>query len=100
MRGTILCGVVALAAAAFAWPEGVGDGGGDDSWAPRASDPARAAKACHAWAIATTGVDPVVEAERPHVPPPNAVPEAESERSLRFSRGYQACLAGVGLLYR
>jgi len=99
-RGAILY-VVALAATAFAWPQGgSADGGGDDSWAPRASDPARAAESCHAWAVEATGVNPVAEARRPYVTPPNAVPEEESERSLRFSRGYDACLASLGLMYR
>jgi hypothetical protein len=84
-----------LAATAFAWSEG-----DDDSWTPRAADPARAAETCHAWAVAATGVDPVVEAERPYVPSPNEVPEAASERFTRFNRGYDACLASLGLIYR
>jgi hypothetical protein len=93
-----LC-TVALAATAFAWPESSGGNVGD-SWAPRATDVARAAEYCHRWAVEATGVNPVAEAERPYVTPPNAIPEEESERSLRFSRGYDSCLASLGLMYR
>jgi hypothetical protein len=89
----ILC-AVALAATASARSRG------DDSWAPRAADPVHAAERCDAWAVAATGVDPRVEAERPYVTPLHEVPESASERSLRFSRGYEACLASEGLLYR
>lgn len=47
---------------------------------------------CYAWTVGATGVDPVAEATAPAPQPPALPPESESERMVRFSRGYAACL--------
>lgn len=51
---------------------------------------------CFAWARGATGVDPVAEASRPVVPSPLMPPETPADRTARFGRAYDACLASVG----
>lgn len=51
---------------------------------------------CFAWARGATGVDPVAEASRPAVPSSLLPPETPAERTTRFGRAYDACLASVG----
>jgi hypothetical protein len=54
------------------------------------------AERCFAWTRDNTGVDPVAEASAPAVQSPEGPYEPPSQRSARFSRGYQACLASEG----
>lgn len=53
---------------------------------------------CFAWTRDNTGVDPIAEARAPAVEAPLAPYEPPSQRSARFSRGYQACLASEGYI--
>ena len=54
------------------------------------------AERCFAWTRGATGVDPVAEASRPAAQSPLLPRETPAERSTRFGRAYDACLASVG----